>query len=325
MTGSVTPNEIELADYLSQVSFLTPQSVVPSAWHEHVPFAFWAVENLRPRRIVELGTHNGLSFFGFCQAVSELGIDCDVVAVDTWQGDDHAGLYGEDVYQEVQATTLANFPTIGRMLRATFDDALAEIPDESVDLLHIDGRHFEEDVRHDFESWIPKLSRHAVVLFHDTQVRERGFGVYRYWEELVNKYPTFEFRHGHGLGVLVAGEDAPADFTAFISRTGDDTFAETVRQAYSQLGRGASAPYHRQRWQDAEQLLRVAERRLVVESERYEVKLQRARDEITTLRAELSAARGEAARLRGSRWWRAGKPVRSASTIVRKVSPKARS
>src|SRR5690242_14238940 len=47
----------------------SPRSGMPSAWHGHVPFAYWIVATARPRSLVELGTHNGVSYAAFCDAV----------------------------------------------------------------------------------------------------------------------------------------------------------------------------------------------------------------------------------------------------------------
>jgi hypothetical protein len=44
------------------------------------------------------------------------------------------------------------------LIRSTFDDALGYFADGSLDLLHIDGRHLNNDVAHDFETWLPKLT-----------------------------------------------------------------------------------------------------------------------------------------------------------------------
>src|SRR4030095_12279760 len=99
--------------------------VRPSAWLEHVPFAFWAVKATQPRCFVELGTHTGLSYFAFCQAVDRLGLSTRCFAVDTWKGDPHSGLYGEEVFEDVRAINEQRYRAFSTLLRTTFDEANA--------------------------------------------------------------------------------------------------------------------------------------------------------------------------------------------------------
>lgn len=189
---------------LLDVASFTPLSVEhPNAWVGHLPFAAWLIKRLRPAIFVELGTHSGNSYFAFCQTVAQEGLPTKCYAVDTWKGEEHAGFYGEEVFHEVNAHNQNRYEKFSRLLRMTFDEAGDYFSDGSVDLLHIDGLHTYEAVRHDFETWFPKLAPGAIVLFHDINVRERGFGVWKLWEVLKERYPKhLEFMHSHGLGVL---------------------------------------------------------------------------------------------------------------------------
>jgi hypothetical protein len=194
---------VDMATLIDAASF-TPESLQPpSAWLGHLPLAAWVIRQVGPETFVELGTHTGNSYFAFCQSVLESGLSTKCYAVDTWRGDEQAGLYDETVFAEVNAHNQRRYPAFSRLLRMTFDEALDQFSDESIDLLHIDGLHTYEAVRHDFEAWLPKLAPGAIVMFHDTAVREGDFGVWKLWEELQERYPhNIEFSHSHGLGVL---------------------------------------------------------------------------------------------------------------------------
>lgn len=232
----------------NSMSFVTTSSLWPprliselSAWNQHVPFAGWVIEATRPRVFVELGTHAGVSYFAFCESVArhDLGTQCH--AVDTWVGDEHAGFYEDDIYLAVQRTNSDYYESFSRLMRTTFDDAAEEFPDGSIDLLHLDGLHTYEAVRHDFETWLPKLSDRAVMLFHDTNERKADFGVHRFLAELRLQYPTFEFTHGHGLGVVCIGKNTPQPIADLVALEEDPSRVAEIRTVYEALGRRLSA------------------------------------------------------------------------------------
>ncbi len=283
----VTANTLAvLRDPALDPLFLRPAIVgVASTWYGHVPFANWIVAACRPRLIVELGTHNGVSYAAFCEAVARYGVDARCYAVDTWEGDEHAGFYGDQVLGALKRFHDPRYAGFSELLRCTFEQALPHFADGSIDLLHIDGLHTYDAVRGDFEAWRPKLSDRAVVLFHDTNERRGDFGVWRLWRELQAEYPAFEFLHSHGLGVLAVGPDAPADVLALCC-LGPAQY--TVRQRFALLG---------ERWMDHfEQVQAIAAQ------QRAEARNAGYANEVLALRGAQEAAvlhEAEVARLTG--------------------------
>lgn len=247
--------------------------VVPPAWLEHVPFAFWIIDALRPAVVVELGTQSGNSYAAFCQAVKELRLPAACYAVDTWCGDPHAGFYGEEVFEEWSSYHDRHFSAFSRIIRSAFEDAVQHFSDSSIDLLHIDGYHTYEAVSNDFARWRPKLSRRGVVLFHDTNVRERDFGAWRLWEELAGEYPSFQFLHGHGLGVLGVGSELPEPVRWLLSCGSAGEESALVRQFFASLGRAVLARF----------LAEQAERS-------YRAELDSLREDVRALEVEKNAA-----------------------------------
>ncbi|KOP82306.1 class I SAM-dependent methyltransferase [Cytobacillus solani] len=173
-----------------------------SAWSGHRNFAYDLVRFMKPKKIVELGTHYGASFFSFCQALKDEGLSSKCFAIDTWQGDEHSGLYGEDVFLTVKDIVDLYYSSIAELVRTTFDEAVSRFEDQSINILHIDGYHTFEAVSHDYQTWLPKLSDNGVILFHDISFYDNEFGVYKLWNMLKEDYPAFEFKHAFGLGVL---------------------------------------------------------------------------------------------------------------------------
>lgn len=299
-----------------------PARLVPSAWIGHIPFAFWIVDALRPRGVVELGTHNGCSYGAFLQAVSVLGLPASCYAVDTWKGDAHAGYYGEEVYQDLLAYHDSHYGGFSRLLRMTFDEALTYFSDGSIDLLHVDGLHTYEAVSHDLETWLPKVSKHGLILMHDINVRERGFGAWRAWEEVSAKYPSFAFLHSYGLGVAWVGTDDMPDAIAWLtglSHDGDAATLDTVRNYFHRLGSGLNL---RERLSSAE--ARISELQLdlgqKMRRQAYlSVLTERLRAEIETHRAEIEMHRAEIEEFKSSTSWRVTAPMRQIMRAVRRI------
>lgn len=192
-------------------------------WSGHRRFAYDLAANLKPHILVELGSFYGCSMFAFAQAVKDLHLDTRLYSVDVWEAFDKftESAYREPIYQafmEVKEKCFREqelFP-----MKMTFDQAAEQFGDGSVDLLHIDGSHFYDDVKHDFYTWLPKLKKDSVVLFHDIadEIINGGImGSHVFWNELKADYPWhMQFDFSCGLGVLFMSENKYLEVTSSI-------------------------------------------------------------------------------------------------------------
>ncbi len=267
---------------------LTPHS----EWQEHIPFAFVLVDLARPRVLVELGTQAGDSYCAFCQAVQALELDTRCHAVDTWVGDEHAGFYGAEILDDLRAHHDPRYGDFSTLIQGTFDDALVHFEDGSIDLLHIDGAHTYEAVKHDWETWRPKLSSRGVALFHDINERHSDFGVWKLWSEVKTEGPHFELRHGHGLGVLAVGADVPEAVLRLCAAPEDE--AARIRALFHRLGRALAAEGRRAHTAEQRRAERQAGReRASEERDRVEAHAAALEDQRAELERHVAALEAE--------------------------------
>lgn len=288
---------------ITKSALMSPSRVVePLWWVGHIPFVMWLIENTRPQILVELGAHAGNSYFSMCQSVKENALPTRCYAVDTWQGDLHQGPYEDDVYHSVRLYNDSHYSEFSNLLRMTFDEALPKFSEGTVDLLHIDGLHTYEAARHDFETWLPKLSDQAVVLFHDTLVRKLDFGVWRLWEELSVKYPNIHFDYSQGLGVLFVGMRQPLIINDLLNSWAAQDGQRSVHQLFARLGQSVEFEY-----------MTASINKAQSEIDSLYQDLAKRDGQIKILKQQQNELSNEIEALRSSKSWRVTKPLRDVS------------
>lgn len=296
---------------ITKSALMSPSRVVePLWWVGHIPFVMWLIENTKPQTLVELGTHTGNSYFSMCQSVKENALPTRCYAVDTWQGDLHQGPYEDDVYHSVKQYNDSHYSEFSDLLRMTFDEALPKFSEGTVDLLHIDGLHTYEAARHDFETWLPKLSDRAIVLFHDTSVRRLDFGVWRLWEELSVKYPNIHFDYSQGLGVLFVGMKQPLVINDLLNSWVAQDGLILVHQIFARLGHIVEFEHK------TTNVINQAQS----EIDSINQALAKSDGQIKILNQQKNELHNEIEMLRFSKSWRVTKPLRDVSRWLQRLT-----
>ena len=165
-----------------------------NTWQGHIEFAQWIANRWAGPNIIDLGVDYGLSTFAFALGNKT----AEVIGIDCFEGDPQSGF--RDTEKLVNDLKEKNQITNVKFIKSYFDDIAPHITPGSVDILHIDGLHTYEAVKHDFETWLPKVAGGGVILMHDTRAYKPGFGVSRFFSEI--DMPKLNFKDSYGLGVV---------------------------------------------------------------------------------------------------------------------------
>ncbi len=158
--------------------------------------------------IVEIGSWKGKSTI--CLGVgSRAGNGVRIFAIDP-----HTDYRFGDFKANVERAGLTDLVT---PVPSLSQDAAGDF-DEPIELLFVDGSHVEEDVRVDFDQWVPKVVDGGWVAFHDTTWTA---GPRRVVGERIYRSRTFKDVR------FVAGS------TTIARKTTANTFADRVRARYA--------------------------------------------------------------------------------------------
>lgn len=284
----------------------------------HLPLMSWLVNATRPGVVVELGMYSGDSFFAFCQIIEQYRLPAKCFTINTWDGGEHSGYYGEHLYRSILEYTEHHYGAFASVMRMSYDQALDSFSDGSIDLLSVGGMQPYELLRHTFDSWLPKLSDTSVVLLHNIYGKERYTGLRELWAELSPQYRHIGFEHCSGLGVLITGDRINEQLTALTNDWKSPEKKQVIQSLFAMAGQRLVQDARKERHEEnlGELRNRIHELSLKVEQRNSKIIQQQS------VIDELSEKKH---RMESSSSWRLTKPVRKFSKSLRKRSRKLRS
>jgi hypothetical protein len=300
LLGGETPERFDSGTWWSRLGggFITPSMFWVPEWAdptpsaEHVPFAFWVVDALRPFAVVELTSRPGAFLAACCQAVDRLQLPtrCHAVA--------------HRVNEAFTAHHDARYAQFSQLINLPADRVLSRVEDAGIDLLSIDLTAPGVPPR-GLEDWLAKLSKRGVVLVHG--ISDAGIdGAARvFWEKLAETYPHFTFLHGAGLGVFGVGGDLPPALNQLFALHGVEPRALDVREMFARLGHGLRVQA------ELDELQRMVDAGGTAEQiARLEATLSATREALAAARVDHVKTLKRLRKVEESFWWRITKPMR---------------
>lgn len=129
---------------------------------------YWLIRELKPKVVIETGTHRGLTSLYMAHALYD-------------NGEGHLTTY--DPFEWGAQGNFAKFLEL--LPYVTYKQKRGDwLDEEKIDFAFIDGFHSEKDVEEELAALLPRLSDFATVVFHDCWYGGEGTGVNEALESL---------------------------------------------------------------------------------------------------------------------------------------------
>lgn len=166
---------------------------------------------LRPMRVLEIGTRRGGTFYQWVKHAPEGATVCGIdLPIGPWddhrEAQDYRGVWHAATDRRVCVWAIigdSHYPLTLAAIKATMPE---------IDFLFIDGDHSEIGVRRDLADYAPLIRPGGVIALHDILPDESdGFiQIHKVWREIKEEYPISKEitsaakQDGRGIGVLYA-------------------------------------------------------------------------------------------------------------------------
>ena len=208
---------------------------------QHLPFLFWLLAILRPRRYVETGMTDAVSYFAVCQAMDKT--EPDGVCTGIWH---QIGKNPVSVPEGVHWRNTEFYAEFSQILTEPPAKVARRLRDGSVDLLLVNMQDDDSPINSLTLDWTCKLSERAVVLVHGTSrpgFEETPSAVLL--RDLGARCPTVHFEGGDGLSVLLWGSERKEQLLGLADLTPETPGYSDIRQVFQRLGAA-----HRFEWEN---------------------------------------------------------------------------
>ncbi len=243
--------------YRAPFEIVSPRSFVNLFWRAkflresgflvHLPFAFWLTEAVRPRVLVNLGIGNGVSYFGFCQAVEKLNLETLCYGIVPGEGKG-------DQFRNLSEYNAENYEDFSRLVRGNITDAGDRFGPGTIDLLCIDLDMGDDVLAALKETWLNRVSQRGVVVVHGSGTRFQTGKPQAFLRDMSDSYPSFTFDHGDGLTIFILGSDVNERLGKLAAlKIGDIGYSE-VHHVFRRLGNS-----HQWEWQSRAAAKQVAQ------------------------------------------------------------------
>jgi hypothetical protein len=171
---------------------------IESSWKGHEEFAFWLVDKIKPKIIVDLGFDRGLStvVFAYRNRGHVYGIN--------WfdEGDYATKCFALDsAFRNISNAIRFHYAKNIHLIVGPFKE-IVKTWNRKIDFLHFDWAHQYGLAKQHYTNWSPFLDEKGVILVHDVARLPNETG--RFFNEL--PIPKIIFPHSQGLGVATRNE-----------------------------------------------------------------------------------------------------------------------